>query len=111
MLAHGVIGFDRSDAILKAFAAQSHPVTRENFPLRCDDQMVYWHLLEAGAGLGFAQVLLAGRHPGLEQVNVDLRLPVLPGWLVMHEEVRTSARIRRVADFLAAALVEIFAPH
>lgn len=107
MLAHGVIGFDRSDAILKAFAAQGHPVTREDFPVRCDDQMVYWNLLVAGAGLGFAQVLLAGRHAGLEQVDVDLRLPVLPVWLVMHEEVRTNARIRRVADFLGTALGDI----
>ncbi len=109
VLAHGVIGFDRSDAMLKAFAAQGHPVTREDFPVRCDDQMVYWNLLVAGAGLGVAQVLLAGRHPGLERVDVDLRLPVLPVWLVMHEEVRTSARIRRVADFLATALAGILA--
>ena len=109
MLALGVIGFDRDDAIVRAFAPQGHPVTREDFPIRCDDQMVYWNLLVAGAGLGFAQVLLARRHPGLERVDVDLRLPVLPVWLVMHEEVRTSARIRRVADFLGTALVGILA--
>ncbi len=64
MLAHGVIGFDRSDAILKALAAQGHPVRREGFSVRCDDQIVYWNLLVAGAGLGFAQVLLAGGLPG-----------------------------------------------
>ena len=63
----------------------------------------------AGAGLGVAQVLLANRHPGLERVDVDLRLPVLPVWLVIHEEVRRSARIRRVADFLGTALAGILA--
>ncbi len=104
MLALGVLGFDRSDAILKAFAARGHPVTREDFPVRCDDQMVYWNLLVAGAGLGVAQVLLAGRHPDLAPVEVGLQMPVLPVWLVMHEEVRSNARIRRVADFLGAAL-------
>ena len=109
MLAHGVIGFDRGDTMLKAFVAQGHPVTREDFPVRCDDQMVYWNLLVAGAGLGVAQVLLANRHPGLERVDVGLRLPVLPVWLVMHEEVRTSARIRRVADALGTALSGILA--
>ncbi len=111
MLACGVIGFDRSDAIVKAFAAQGNPVMREDFPVRCDDQMVYWNLLVAGAGLGFAQVLLANRHSELERVEVNLRMPVLPVWLVMHEEVRTSARIRRVADFLGAALGDILATH
>ena len=49
-------------------------------------------------------MLLAGRHPDLAQVEVDLPLPVLPVWLVMHEEVRTNARIRRVADFVGVAL-------
>jgi len=27
-------------------------------------------------------------------------LPVLPVWLVMHRDVRSSVRVRRVADFL-----------
>jgi hypothetical protein len=33
--------------------------------------------------------------------------PDLPVWLVMQEEVRSNARIRRVADFLAATLGDI----
>ncbi|WP_420137010.1 LysR family transcriptional regulator [Sphingomonas sp.] len=104
LIQRGILGFDRSDAIVKAFAAQGHPVTREDFPIRCDDQMVYWNLLMAGAGIGIAQILLARRHPHLVQIETDLQMPVLPVWLVMHEEVRNSARIRRVADFLADAL-------
>ncbi|MBW8734605.1 MAG: LysR family transcriptional regulator [Asticcacaulis sp.] len=107
LLDHDVIGFDRGDAILKGYAAYGHPVTREQFPFRCDDQMVCWHLLLAGAGLGFAQNLLAARRPELEQVEIGMDIPSLPVWLVMHEEVRTNARIRRVADFLAAELGEI----
>lgn len=104
MIQRGILGFDRSDAILKAFAAQGHPVTGDDFPVRCDDQMVYWNLLTAGAGIGIAQVLLAKRHPELVQIATDLRLPILPVWLVMHEDVRRNARIRRVADFLADSL-------
>jgi DNA-binding transcriptional LysR family regulator len=104
---HDVIGFDRSDAIIKAYAAHGHLVTRDDFPVRCDDQMVYWNLLMAGAGLGFAQVLVAGRHPDLERIEIGMRLPPMPVWLVMHEEVRSNARIRRVADLLARALADI----
>jgi DNA-binding transcriptional LysR family regulator len=104
---HDVIGFDRSDAIIKAYAAHGHLVTRDDFPVRCDDQMVYWNLLMAGAGLGFAQVLVAGRHPELERIEIGMRLPPMPVWLVMHEEVRSNARIRRVADLLARALADI----
>lgn len=105
LLAHDVIGFDRSDVILRAYAAHGHRVGREAFPVRCDDQMVYWHLLLAGAGLGFAQTLLAGRHLHLAEVSiVGMRLPPMPVWLVMHEDVRRNARVRRVADCLSQAL-------
>ncbi|WP_207478397.1 LysR family transcriptional regulator [Arenibaculum pallidiluteum] len=106
LLEHDVIGFDRSEVILKLYAAAGHPVAREAFPLRCDDQMVCWNLLLAGAGVGFAQVLLADRHPSLERVPIDM-VPPMPVWLVMHEDVRSNARIRRVADFLAASIGDL----
>ncbi len=103
LLAHDVIGFDRSEVILKLYAAAGHQVTREAFPLRCDDHMVGWALLLAGAGLGFAQDLLAEREKTLERLDFDL-VPPMPVWLVMHEDVRSNVRIRRVADFLAISI-------
>jgi len=106
LMKHDLIGFDRSEVILKIFAANGRPVEREAFPMRCDDQMVYWNLTLAGLGVGFAQVMLADRDATLERVPIDL-IPPMPVWLVMHEEVRTSARIRRVADFLATAITEL----
>ena len=102
--AHDVLGFDRSDALLRAYAAHGLRATRTDFPIRCDDQMVYWNLRLAGAGLGFAQVLLAARHPELELAEIGLALAPLPAWLVLHEEVRGNARIRRVADCLTDTL-------
>lgn len=54
-----LIGFDRDDAILRNFHARGMPVSRHDFGVRTDDQMMGWHLLKAGAGLGFAQVRLA----------------------------------------------------
>lgn len=105
LLAHDVIGADRSDGILKVYAASGQRVGRGAFPLRCDDETVRWHLLLAGAGLGFAQVALAERYPALERVALDLVAP-MPVWLVLHEEVRSNLRIRRVADFLAASITE-----
>lgn len=67
VIGHGVIGFDRSDAIIKAYAAHGHVAMREDFPVRCDDQMVYWNLLLAGAGIGFAQVLQQALIPTLSR--------------------------------------------
>ncbi len=104
LMGHDVIGFDRAEDILKGYAAHGFPVTREQFPVRCDDQIVYWHLLLAGAGIGFAQRLLADAQPGLGRLDIGMALPPLPVWLVMHEDVRSNARIRRVADRLAAMI-------
>ena len=106
LLHHDVIGFDRADDIVRGYAMHGFQVTRTQFPVRCDDQMVCWHLLLAGAGLGFAQDRLAEAQPELVRIAIDMRIPPLPVWLVMHEEVRTNPRIRRVADFLADNLTQ-----
>jgi len=104
LLQHDVLGFDRGEDILRGYAAMGYPVTRTHFPVRCDDQMVGWNLLLAGAAIGFAQTRLADAQPILERVDIGVPLPVLPVWIVMHEEVRSNARIRRVADFLSEAI-------
>jgi DNA-binding transcriptional LysR family regulator len=107
LLRHDLIGLDRSDFLVRAFAAYDIDLTREAFALRTDDGMLTWNLLLAGAGVGIGQVILARRHPELEQVDGGIRLGALPVWLVMSEEVRSNARIRRVADFLSEALTEV----
>ncbi|MCC2976662.1 LysR family transcriptional regulator [Sphingomonas sp. PL-96] len=101
---HDVIGFDRGEGIVRAYAANGLSFGREDFPVRCDDQMVSWHLLLAGVGLGFAQVPLATDQPDLKSIDVGLRLSSMPVWLVMHDEVRTNARIRRIADVMSIRL-------
>jgi DNA-binding transcriptional LysR family regulator len=103
LLKHDVIGFDRSEVILKLYAAAGELVTRETFPIRCDDQMVGWRLLLAGAGLGFAQDMLAKQEPRLERLDFDL-VPPMRVWLVTHQDVHTNLRIRRVVNFLSESI-------
>lgn len=110
LLDHDVIGFDRSELILKGYAAHGFPVAREHFPLRVDDQIVYWHLLCAGAGLGFAQQRIA-EAAGLERLDIGMTVPDLPVWLVLHEDLRAQPRVRRVADFLAGRLLRWLKGH
>ena len=42
------VGFDRSDLILRMMASLGIARRREDFALRCDDQVVYWALVRAG---------------------------------------------------------------
>lgn len=97
---HDLIGFDRSDDIIDGFARFDLALRRHDFRFRTDNQIVMWQALRAGNGIGFAQAPLAASDPLVETLLPDIRLPDLPVWLAMHRDVRTSLRIRRVADFL-----------
>jgi DNA-binding transcriptional LysR family regulator len=100
LLDHELVGFDRGTELIEGFAAMGVGIDRHAFRLRSDNQIVLWEALKAGNGIGFGQAALVAREPLLEAILPTLRLPVLPMWLAMHRDVRTSARIRRVADFL-----------
>ncbi|RVB83305.1 LysR family transcriptional regulator [Mesorhizobium sp. M7A.F.Ca.AU.002.04.1.1] len=100
LVGHDLVGFDRGDEIIRGFTQHGIPVTRSSFRFRTDNQMVLWEAVRAGNGIGLGQEPLADRDPLIEKVLPDLPLPVLPVWLAMHRDVRTSVRIRRVVDFL-----------
>jgi len=97
---HALVGFDRSDDIIRGFASFGIPVGRSHFRFRTDNQIVFWQAVRAGNGIGIAQEPLVARDPDMEKLLPDVPLPSLPVWLAMHRDVRTSMRIRRVADFL-----------
>ncbi|TGQ67588.1 LysR family transcriptional regulator [Mesorhizobium sp. M00.F.Ca.ET.186.01.1.1] len=97
---HALIGFDRSDEIIRGLAEFGIPVTRSSFRFRADNQIVLWEAVRAGNGVGFGQEPLADRDPLVEKLLPGLPLRSLPVWLAMHRDVRSSVRIRRVADFL-----------
>ena len=102
--AHDFLGYDRDDRIIKGMRAIGLEVDRNFFALRCDDQVIYWHLLCAGAGIGVSQRAAAALNPDLVEVLPDLPLPHLPVWLTAHETLRHSPRVARVWEALAAGL-------
>ncbi|QDZ00067.1 LysR family transcriptional regulator [Nitratireductor mangrovi] len=107
--AHDLVGFDRDDSIIDGFAQFGLDVDRHAFRFRTDNQIVYWQAILAGNGIGFFQEPLVANEPLVEALLPDLRLPALPMWLAMHRDVRTSARVRRTADFLHERLTRYVA--
>lgn len=104
LLQHELIGYDQHDDLLRGFAALGHPVQRERFDLRTDDLIAMWQAVRAGLGVGFMADYVIATDPSVVRVLPMLALPRLPMWLAVHREIRNSARIRAVFDFLAQAL-------
>lgn len=104
LLAHDLIGGDRSNETIKGFAAGGIPVTRQQFSFRTDDLIVVWQAVRAGLGIGFVSEHLIRTDPSVIPLLPKLKIRPLPVWLVAHKEVRTSKRIRAVFDFLADSL-------
>jgi DNA-binding transcriptional LysR family regulator len=100
------IGFDRDLQTQRALEERQLPLTREFFAFRSDGDLAQLAALRAGFGIGACQVNIAARDPDL--------LPVLQGqfrfdmevWVAMHEDLKTSRRMRLMFDWLAEGLGE-----
>ena len=104
LLKHHLIGYDRDDTIERGFAQLGQPLPRDRFVLRTDDQLAYGRLVAAGAGVGFVAAYNLRHWPGVKPLLPMLQIPPLPCWLAVHREIRGSALVRRVYDFLAQAI-------
>ena len=101
---HRLVGYDRDMLILNGMKALGIEGDRSLFTFRTDDQVAYWELVKAGAGVGFGARWLGRQTPELRRILPGLNIPALPMWLASHEELRTSLKIRRVMDFLREAI-------
>lgn len=104
LLNHDIVGYDRNEEIIHGFRDAGIHVDRAFFPVRADNQTVYWELVRAGCGLGFSQVRAGQRDPDMEQVELPFEIPVLEVWLTAHEQIRQNPRVACVWDILARKL-------
>lgn len=105
--AHDVIGFDRSDLILRAMRDMGLEAERGSFALRCDDQVTYWQMVRAGCGIGFGQQSIGEFDPRVTRVLPDLDIPALPVWLAAHEALRRTPRVALAWEMLEQGLAPI----
>jgi DNA-binding transcriptional LysR family regulator len=101
LLRHRLIGYDRDDAILRGFTRQGVRLAPGDFAFRTDDHIAYGQLVAAGAGIGFVAAYNLPHWDGVVPVLPNLKIPSLPCWLAVHREIRGSATVRRVYNFLA----------
>lgn len=101
---HILLGYDRDDLIIEGMASHGIKMRRSDFAVRTDDQVAHWHLLCAGAGIGFAPRYMASKNQDLVRLFEEFSIAPLPMWLASHHELKTNLRIRRTMDFFYEAL-------
>ncbi|WP_204113135.1 LysR family transcriptional regulator [Shimia biformata] len=99
---HEIVGFDRSALMIRTMKEVGLEVTRDFFPVRCDDQAAFWHLVVAGCGIGGMQTAIGDAEPRVVRILRDFPLPSLPLWLAAPQAIRHSPRIQLVWDALTA---------
>ena len=103
---HAAIGYDRDDAAIRAIGNANPALTRDLFAFRSDSDLAQLAAIRAGFGIGGIQHGIARRDPNLVQVMDDVFNFELETWVVMHEDLKASRRMRLMFDHLVAGLTD-----
>jgi len=98
------IGFDRDPQIARALADSQLPLTRDLFAFRSDNDLAQLAALRAGFGVGACQAPIAARDPDLVPVLEGAFRYEMEVWVAMHEDLKSSRRMRAMFDWLVDGL-------
>lgn len=88
---------------------QGWQLSKQNFSLITSFQLLQLALCKEGQGVIFYPEQMGDIEPTLVRAYEHLGpVMTLPVWLVCHQELRTSLRVRRVFDFIATELSDNF---
>lgn len=96
---HAIIGFDSPRRGIRDVPGLNMPVSRETFTFRTDSDLAQLAATRASFGIGVCQDGIARRF-GLVRVLPNFNLLTLGCWIVMHENLRGSRRMRLMFDHL-----------
>jgi DNA-binding transcriptional LysR family regulator len=101
---HALIGCDQETPVVRSLQARGMRFSRDMFALRTDSALAHLAAIRAGYCIGVCQVPIGRRDADLvrllpRQLAFDLEI-----WLVMHENLRASPRMRAVFDHLGREL-------
>jgi DNA-binding transcriptional LysR family regulator len=100
---HPIIGFDSASRGIKEFPGINLSVSRERFTFRSDSDIAQLAAIRAGFGIGVCQPQLATRY-GLVRVLPNINIFSMGVWVVMHENLRASHRMRLMFDALVEGM-------
>jgi len=106
---HLFLGYDTSDLMIQGIRAFGIEMSRHDFRFRTDNQITYLEAIASGMGIGATAELTLENRQGVTQILKDFQIPPMPMWIAAHQELKTSAIVRRVFDGLANGLKEVCA--
>jgi molybdate transport repressor ModE-like protein len=98
------IGFDRAVQMARSLQESQIHLDRDTFTLRTDNDLAQIAALRAGFGVGACQLQIAARDPDLVPVLQDQFRYEMEVWVAMHEDLKTSRRMRLMFDWLVEGL-------
>jgi DNA-binding transcriptional LysR family regulator len=102
--ARSAIGFDRDLQIQRFLQERQISLAREAFAFRSDNDLAQLAALRAGFGVGGCQAPIARRDPDLVPVLENEFRADMEFWVAMHEDLKSSRRMRLMFDWLVEGL-------
>ena len=97
------IDTEKPGRLLALLNAQGFNLSQQNFPVISNSHIVQWELVKLGAAITATVEDIGDNEPLVERLVVPGLSPIeMDLWIVTHNELRTSRRIRRVFDFLVS---------
>ena len=96
---HAIVGFDSPARTVRDLPGFNMPIERELFSYRTDNDLAQLAAVSAGFGIGVSQPPVAMRR-NLVRVLPEMKVFSMGIWVVMHENLRGSRRMRAMFDHL-----------
>ena len=104
LINHDFISLEQSDRLAVMLREQGIPVATDQFRIMSETGFVAWEMVRHGLGISVMADEIATKVPDIENVLPEMEPVSFPIWLVTHNELQTSRRIRLVFDMLAKGL-------
>lgn len=103
----GLIGFDDTTRLSKSLREIGVPIEAADFKIVSDSSIAVWEMVKRGMGVAAMLRLVAERTPGVTKLLPEMAPVRVPIWLVSHQELHSSPRIRVVHGILAEELASM----
>ena len=103
----GLMGFDDGKRFSDFLREIGIPVDVADFRILSDSSVALWEMVKRGIGVATMLREIADRTPGVVNLLPDMTPISVPIWLITHQELQSSPRIRMVQTILAEELARM----